>query len=347
MAILQADDIADLIKVTQKDLGRLRWTEIASDLQEYVALPKVLQAEKVAYQSGYGIQWNVMVDTSGAAKDTGLFAVDSVNVGDVMQTASAPWRHLTTSYAIERREVAMNRDPARIVELVKIRRADAMIDLAAHMETRFWGRPDDANDNEKLYGVKYWVVTNSGGTEGFTGGAAFGSTVADLNPSTYTNWKNYSARYAAVSSTDLIRDWRKAATFTQFKSPVDIPEYNTGSRYGYYTNYNVIGPLEEVLEAQNDNLGNDIASKDGRLLFRQVPVTWVPHLENTAGDPVYGINWGVFKPVFLSGEYMKEDGPSTAPNQHTVFQTFVDCTMNLMCTDRRRNFVLGTSSLAV
>ena len=113
MAILQADDIADLIKVTQKDLGKLRWTEIATDIQEYVALPSILQSEKVSYQSGYGIQWNVMVDTSGAAKDTGLFAVDSVNVGDVMQTASAPWRHLTTNYAIERREVAMNRDPAR------------------------------------------------------------------------------------------------------------------------------------------------------------------------------------------------------------------------------------------
>ena len=227
MATLQADDIADLIKVTQKDLGKLRWTEIASDLQEYVALPSILQSEKVSYQSGYGIQWNVMVDTSGAAKDTGLFAVDSVNVGDVMQTASAPWRHLTTNYAIERREVAMNRDPARIVELVRIRRADAMIDLAKHMENRFWSRPDSATDTEKLYGVKYWITDQGSGVEGFTGGAAYGSTVADINPDTYTNWKNYSARYAAVSSTDLIRDWRLQLSLSS-SHPLTFPATTLG-----------------------------------------------------------------------------------------------------------------------
>ena len=45
MATLQADDIADLITITQKDLGRLRWTDLSYDLQEYIALPSLLQKE--------------------------------------------------------------------------------------------------------------------------------------------------------------------------------------------------------------------------------------------------------------------------------------------------------------
>ena len=69
MAFLQADDIADLIKTTQRDLGRMKWTDISYSLQEYVALPMLLQREKVSFQSGYGIQWNVATATSGAAKD--------------------------------------------------------------------------------------------------------------------------------------------------------------------------------------------------------------------------------------------------------------------------------------
>ena len=345
MATLQADDIADLIKITQKDLGRLRWTDLSYDLQEYIALPSLLQKEKVAFGSGYGMQWNVMTGTSGAAKDVGLYEVDNVNVSDVMQTASVPWRHMTTKYAIERREIAMNTGAAQIVDLGKIGRHDAMVDLAKHMETRFWSRPSTSNDNKQIYGVPYWIVYND--TDGFEGlhpggGDSDFSDVAGLSSSTYDQWRNYSATYTTVSSTDLIRKWRKAATFTKFMTPNPNNPYG-GDRAGYYTNYDVIGPLEEVLEAQNDNLGNDIASKDGKLLFRQVPVTWVPHLESFSGDPIYGINWGVFKPAFLSGEYLREEGPAKASNQHTVFQTHMDLTMNIMCYDRRRNFVLATA----
>lgn len=350
MAFLQADDIADLIKTTQRDLGRMKWTDISYNLQEYVALPMILQREKVSFQSGYGIQWNVAVATSGAAKDTELYATDSVNVSDVMQTANIPWRHVTTNYAIERREIAMNRAPAEIVDLVRIRRNDAMIDMAKHLEERFWTKPAASTDNQRMYGIPYWIVypgTVSGnGSFAGTNPGGFSAGAGNLSSVTYPAWTNWASTYTAITSTDLIRKWRRAATFTNFKAPVPSPSYATGNQYGYYTNYNVIGPLEEALEAQNDNLGNDIASKDGRLLFRQVPVTWVPYLESNTANPVYGINWGCLKPAFLAGEYMREEGPTPASSQHTVFVTHVDTTLNLMCTNRRMNFVLGTGATA-
>lgn len=350
MAFLQADDIADLIKTTQRDLGRMKWTDISYSLQEYIALPMILQREKVSFQSGYGIQWNVAVATSGAAKDTELYATDSVNVSDVMQTANIPWRHVTTNYAIERREIAMNRAPAEIVDLVRIRRNDAMIDMAKHLEERFWTKPSASTDNQRMYGIPYWIVYPGtvSGDGSFAGGnpSGFSAGAGNLDSGQYSGWKNWAATYSSITKEDLVRKWRKAATFTNFKAPVPSPSYSTGSNYGYYTNYNVIGPLEEALEAQNDNLGNDIASKDGKLLFRQVPVTWVPYLESNSANPVYGINWGCLKPAFLAGEYMREEGPTAASNQHTVFVTHVDTTLNLMCSNRRMNFVLGTGSNA-
>ena len=341
MATLQADDIVDLITITQKDLGKMRWTDLSYDLQEYVALPSLLQKEKVAYGSGYGMQWNVMTGTSGATKDVGLYEVDSVNVADVMTTGSVPWRHMTTNYAIERREIAMNTGAAQIVDLVKIRRHDAMVDLAKHLETRFWAKPDTSADNLRIFGVPYWIVYNS--SEGFNGGnpSGFSGGAAGLDSSTYTNWKNWTAQYSGTG--DLVTKWRKAATFTNFKTPHAAPSYGQAARYGYYANYAVIAELEDKLGGQNDNLGYDIASMDGRVVFRGTPVTWVPHLESFAGDPVYGINWSQFKPAFLSGEYLREEGPVKASNQHTVFQTHLDLTMNVMCTNRRGNFVLATA----
>jgi len=343
MATLQADDIVDLITITQKDLGKMRWTDLSYDLQEYVALPSLLQKEKVAYGSGYGMQWNVMTGTSGATRDVGLYEVDSVNVSDVMTTGSVPWRHMTTNYAIERREIAMNTGAAQIVDLVKIRRHDAMVDLAKHVESRFWAKPDTSADNLRIFGVPYWIVYNN--SDGFTGGnpSGFSGGAGGLDSSTYTNWKNWSATYTSVTSADLVTKWRKAATFTNFKAPHAAPSYGQAARYGYYTNYNVVAGLESLLGGQNDDLGYDIASMDGRVVFRGTPVTWVPHLENFSGDPIYGINWGQFKPAFLSGEYLREEGPVKASNQHTVFQTHLDLTMNIMCTDRRSNFVLATA----
>ncbi len=356
MATLQADDIADLVAMTQKDLGRLKWTDIEPSLQEYIAMPNILKKEKVGFQSGYGIQWNVKTATAGAAKNVGMYEVDDVNVADMMQTATIPWRHQTVDYAIERREIAMNRDPARIVDLVKLRRVDALTDLAELMESNFWAQIPTASDSLVPAGVAYWITKNITGTSltggGFNGADTITADSDTIDPggldsaSSYTNWRNWTCKYTTVSKTDLIRKWRKAATFTNFKAPVAFPDYAGQSRYGYYTNYDVIGPLEEALEAQNENLGNDVASKDGQVVFRKVPVMWAPYLEDDGDDPVYGIDWSVFSPVFLKGEYMREDPAKPAPNQHTVIKTHIDCTMNYKCTNRRRLFVLSKSTWA-
>ncbi len=338
MPILQADNVADLVIATLRDLGRGRWTDLAGTIQEYIALPNLLRRNRVGFGSGYGIAFNLMTSTSGAAANTGLFAVDKVNVGDVLTTGNVPWRHTNTNYAIDKREISMNRNPARIVEMIKVRRADAMIDLAKKMETNFW--EDPPSDSETPFGLPYWVVEGAQGfgakdPTNFSGGAA--NIVSTAN-----RWTNYSDRYVSVTKTDLIRKVRKAATLTRFISPVKNPDYNDGDQLGHYTNYDVVGAVEELLEAQNDRLGRDIASMDGKLVFRRVPVTYVPHLDSdaafSADDPWYGINWGVMKAVFLRGEWMRETGPIQAANQHNTLQVHVDLTYNFVAFDRRRLF---------
>ena len=180
-AALEASDILDLVTTTQKDLGPLKWTNISTDLQDYVVLPSVLRKEKVRFDSGYAIQRSVMTDISRAAKHIGLYQKDAVNVADVMQTISIPWRHCTTNYAFDRREIAMNRQPARIVELIKTRRVDAMISLAEELEEAFFTKPNDANDKVLPYGLPYWMVADT--TAGFNGGnpAGFPSGAAGLD----------------------------------------------------------------------------------------------------------------------------------------------------------------------
>jgi hypothetical protein len=345
-AIIKASNLLDLVSTTLDDLGRLRWTNIAYDLQQHIAMKNLMRKSRVQFSGGTNIRFNVQTRTTGAAKMTGLLATDAFDIGDTMSYGSIDWRHATVNWAVERREMKFNRGPSQIVDLIESRRNAAMIDQALLMERQFWRRPAASTDTLNAFGVPYWITygtpTGNGGffglnPTGYTAGAGGIDSVANAR------WSNWSANYTAVTKGDLIAKWRRAARFTDFRPPVDNADYNSGDDFGYYTNYNVLGTIESLLEDQNDNLGNDVASKDGAAVFRRTPITWAPVLEGRTGDPIYGINWGVFKTVFLAGEYMLEDGPNKAPNQHTAFVTHIDTTFNFLCYDRRRNFVLATA----
>lgn len=340
---LVATALVDLVATTQRELGKPKFTEIATDLQEHTAMKSLLKKNRIVIQAGYGIQWDVMVNHSGSAANIGLGATDNVNIVDTMVQAQADWRNSTANYAFIGQEISMNAEPARIVDLVKERRIACMISLAELMENNFWGPPVSATDLVTPWGVNMWIVKNA--TEGFNGGAPSGYTSIGLNPTTYPRWKNWTAQYTNVTKDDLVRKWRKAATFTNFKPPVDgIPTFHTGDQPGYYTNYGVIGPLEEALEAQNENLGPDVASMDDKLIFRRVPVNWVPKLEADTTNPVYGINWGSFKTIVLTGWWLKETNVPVYPGQHTVSAHFLDCTYNWVAKNRRCHFVLATGT---
>jgi hypothetical protein len=347
MAVLNSDDIADLVALTQRELGKFKWTEIATDTASHVAFNELMRRKRRQITSGYGVEFSVMVKHSGAARRTGLFSTDSLNVQDVFVRASIPWSHWTSGWALDVREVLMNRDPARILDLAKGRRADAMISLAELVETDFWSKPATSATDDQVYGVDYWLVYSA--TSGFNGGTPSGfSDVAGLNTTTYPRWRNYTDQYTSVSRTDAIRKMREASTKCGFVSPLgsNVSSYNTGNDFGYYVPYSVLSTMEEILESQNSNLGSDLNSMAGRTMFRQNPVVWVPQLDSKTGSPIYGINWGVFKFVFLAGDMMRETTISAKHGQHNVSETHIDCTVQVECRDRRRNFLLATANPA-
>jgi len=349
MATLTAEDITDLVNTTQKNLGKMKLTDLTSDLQEHVALSQLMKKNRVGFDSGLAIQFNVLTNGDNNSRNVGLFDVDNVNQEDGTITGTVPWRHNVSGYAIDRRQILMNRTPAKILDFVKVKRYQQAVGFTKLMEENFWGEPDSSTDEDTPFGLKYWLVYNA--TEGFNGGnnTNFAAGPAAINRTTYPRWKNYTACYAAVSKIDLIRKWRKAATMCAFKPTIEnapIGGYSTGARYGYYTNYDVIGPLEESLEAQNESLGNDIASKDGLTLFRRVPVAYVPYLQDndSTADPVVGIDWGVFKTIFLSGAYMTETPLAKNALAHNVLESFLDSSYNFVCYDPRRCMLLAKST---
>ncbi len=340
---LQPENFGDLLKTTLADLGEPNFTDIMTDLQDYPAAKTLIKRNMMNVQAGFKIQWDVAVNFGDQAENVATTDFDSVTITDGMTQASVPWRKTKSAYAFYHEELSMNKSPRRIVDLIKFRRLRAMVSWVEKMENNFWTAPL-ASDTRTPYGLPYWCTKNA--TEGFNGGILSGfSNVADLSPTTYARWNNWTAQYTNLTLDDFVRKARNMATKTGFKPAVDgIPTFNTGDKNEYHCNYAVRAGLEEVVDSRNENIGNDIAKYDDGIIFRRIPVRWVPILDADTTNPFYQINWGVFKVIVLSGWWMKETNLEIYPGQRNVTAVFQDSIYNFVCRDRRRLGVLATGT---
>ncbi len=340
---LTATQLADLVATTLRDLDEPNLVEITTDIQEHTAAPRLLKKKNRKLQSGYGVQWDVLVNHAGTFQNVGLGAPDDVDIPDGVVQAQADWRNSVVSWAMIGQEMSMNAGKRRIVDLMMVREKMAMIDWVQGMEDNFWGPPVAITDDVTPWGVNTWIVKSA--TEGFNGGAPSGYTTIGLNPTTYERWKNYTAPYTAITKDDLVRKWRRAARKTKFKPPVEgIPTANGGNTYEFYTTETVIGTLEELLEAQNESLGVDIDPMSGKVMFQRTPVVWVPYLDADTTNPVYGLNWSHIETVVLAGWWLKRTVVPVYPGQHTMSAVFLDSTYQIVFKNRRGSFVLSNGT---
>lgn len=329
--------MGDLINSGLRELTRLKFSDISENLQRFTAMKNLMTKNRVQISSGWGMQFDVKYVQADYADNSGIAAEDVVNIVDTLTQATFDWRHTKSYYGYYGPELTMNREPAKIVDLLKSRRQDGMKAMARKMEDNFWGAPPSVSDTNTPWGVNTWLVKNA--TEGFTGTVPSGYTTVGLNPTTYPNWTNWAYPYTNITKDDFVRKTRKAAEFTDWTPPVEYPKAGTADDYGFYTNYGILGPLEEILEAQNENLGADVASQDGKVVFHRTPVIRVPRLEADTTNPFYGINWGVFKTFVLDGYWLKETHLPIYPGQHLASVHFIDCIYQFGCYDKRSCFV--------
>lgn len=342
MATLTALDISDLVAGTLYELGRLKFQQIAQNLQNYEIFSHWFKKDRMSFDGGIGIQKTLMNRfDSTAAKHVGITEADNVNITDLIDQMNVPWRHAQTSWGFFHHETLMNKGKSLIFNVIKPRREGAMLALVEELENKAWTTPA-STDKKNPYGIPYWLVKNA--TTGFNGGLPSGhSTIGGVSLTDSPNFKNYTAQYSTVSKADLVKKLRSAMRKCRFKSPLpQNSDYTTGSeKYRLYVNETTFSSLEDVGEAQNENLGRDIANPaygPGSLVFRGFPIVWVPKLDADTTNPVYGVDHDTFHVTCLEGDYLRES-ENRAPHQHNAYQMFVDLTYNYICLDRRRNFV--------
>jgi hypothetical protein len=127
-----------------------------------------------------------------------------------------------------------------------------------------------------------------------------------------------------------------------FRSPLSHAEPNLGAMgNGIYVNRDTIVLIEELLENQNMNLGTDLDSMGGRARFKGSPLIYVPFLDSDTSDPVYMIDWKWMAFGTLPGLTDQMGAPYMVPGKHTVRRVDLDSTLELVCTNLRRQAVFA------
>lgn len=340
---LAYSEIDDLVQSTQeKFIKQGAFLDLQTDLQDHVAVREMWQGRKKVFEGGSEWRFDAQVDHNHSARTVDLYETDGSVLTDTMIKGSVQARHVNAHYLYDQREPDFQRGGRAIVDLIMTRVTAMRISLFELLETILWSKPDDSSDTKTPFGIAYWVTKNA--TEGFNGGdpAGFPNGRAGISSTTYPRWANWTAQYQAVSKPDLVRKMRTAHRRTRFRSPVSHANPDLGSmRNGIYANDTVIGLLEEILEQSNMNLGNDLASKDGRVLFKGTPLTYAPKLNSDTSDPVYMLDWKWLAIGVLAGWENQLTAPYMVPGMHLVRRVDQDVSLNMVCTNLRQQAVIS------
>jgi len=340
---LQYSQIDDAVLLTQNKLvKRGAFVDMQTDLTDHVAVREMWKGRTKQFDGGDNWEFEMQMDHNHSARTVELFEDDASSLTDTMTKGEVSPRHVNAHYIYDQREKAFQKGGVAVVDLIKTRYTGMMVSFYELMESLLWSKPTDSSNTKDPYGIAYWITKNA--SEGFNGGNPAGFTDGRAGVSTldYPRFSNWTAQYATVAKDDLIRKMRRANRKTQFRSPVSHATPSVGGmQNGIYANDTVIGLMEETLEANNMNLGNDLASKDGKTMFKSTPITYAPKLDDDSTDPVYMIDWKWIAVGIMAGWQNNLTKPYMVKGKHLVRRVDLDASLNMICTDPRKQTVIS------
>ena len=356
------DQISDAIITTRQNRDKLRYTQLSQKEQDYCGFTDILKNGKIkVVNTGRGVKRELSLGGDRNAKNTTLYDTDSYTSSSSFQAIEEAWVHKSANYSFDEREEEMNSgSDEQVQDYIQEKRIQSMFDLAEHFENDIWTLPGTTGI-PGLAGIPYWITANA--TAGFNGGnnTNYAAGPGGLSATTYSQWRNYTDQYAAVTKVDLIDKMRKAFDRIKFIPPQGVASdpRSYGMDLAIYTKLDTKHSMERLAEQQNDSLGFNLDPAHNITMFRGVPIKWVPKwesgedfsLSNSAvngcpwidQNPVLMLNWDTFRMFFLRNRVLREGSPEKASNQHNVVKVDIDATCQLMCLNRRGNALITTA----
>lgn len=351
MAELTIEQARDLGKITLNSFKRDQF-EVTLAKQNYPMLNKLYSGDTPT-QGGKLATEQITLGTTGNSGHTALFQKSETVIKNIQEEVQVPWTHAQSSFAYERREIAVNGGLEGFVKLMKVRRTNMYVELADTLESKAWSVPASASDKTLPFGISAWLTIGTSGQEGFVGmnpkyidTNAFyaGSINADANG--YERWRNYYADYDLVND-DLLKKLSRAFRKTNFQSPATVQDLVKGplSNFKMFTNDAVLSGMEDLALKSDDAVGFDLGKYAGRVAYKRIPLDYAAELDNAVAggslvaqlgkDPIVGINFDKFTPIIMVDDRFRESDPINDRELPNVFTVFVDLSYAYICKNRR------------
>ena len=343
-------DITDIVNSTFDSIQKDKITDAATELQKYPMAERLLSKTPDMQLTGKQYTYNLLLNGDENTRAVALFEPDSLEQVDGTTTGTVPFRYITTGAHYDRKQISVNAGKEAIFNFTKKLAYQNEIGKYEKFEQMGWVGATASTDSKTPFGLLgYWLVYNA--TTGFNGGNhsvwTSGPGGVDCTVAANEHYKNYTAQYSAVSSSDLVKKIKNAIRLCGFTGIPNKPiaEYSTSTaRYGMYTTNTVLSGLEDLLESGNDNIGTDLGKYMDAVVIKRNAVEWVPYLENNfpLAAPVIGLDWNAYSIGTVKGEYGRTTPFSNnSTNSHDTFARHEDWTLVPVMERRRTSFLIA------
>jgi hypothetical protein len=358
MAVYQ-DEIPDMLVATQPLFERRRYVDLSQTLQRHVVTNRVYKGAQFGVDGGTSLKWNVKKNYGSSYQRVGVGPVLHAHPEDRQVQASVEWSACAVTAAwLEDQIDFQGKSETEIVDILSVEYLSMYQDYLNGKEADLWSTPTSSTQNpRRAFGIPFWVQKASSGTAaaGFNGGdpSGFSSGAAGISSSTVTQWKNQNAGYSTVDHTDALPKMSEMIEKSYFEPPKAYPQLiDSQPRFVIYTTFPFWEAMQQLQTHSNDNLGHDVGKFYDTVMFKGIPVTWVPALTNSSFStvdtqhPVYGIDWSVLKWFYKKGWDARMIGPKELDNQPTARVLYMLSWGNWRCLDRRQMWVMHTTTFA-
>lgn len=317
---------------------------------------RLLEEQRVVLGGGYGVNRQVFEHLQNNAEFVGLYESGEPRFTDHLTSLRVDYVHSRNHWMWDTKEADMNSgDEEQLSDLIAAREINCTMGMLHRCEEQLWAHPTESSTKYPL-GLPSYVTFNTTGTTacsaaGFTGGVPYGwtgTTLANVDVSTYTHYKNYQDIYVTISPDDLIWKMDEAAIEIAFEAPVSRAEViNTPyDDYVIMTNKEVFLTVKKQVMAQNDNLGPDVSYDVslGSPTFMGHPFRIASYLTQNAAassDPVYMLNMATWFAYVLRNNYFRATEPRWKDDAPDTMVRWRMLSYNWMCVDRMANAIIA------
>lgn len=358
------DAISDLITTVVENFVPLQgdFADIALNFTDYSVAARWFTRRKQT-AGGHTLTFRVKHSNMGNYRgNVGLYDEDQPDRKDIFIEGSVTWTGLNVGIHFDSKEQAF-RTPGKLVKenYIKEQINSAYQEFLEGVSLDIWSMPASSSDRGIL-GFPYWIPKSASTAVqafGQNAGQVYSSdTIGGISQATYPRWKNGTGVYAAngfatEEGLDLLSEAMDKSNFRNMGRTLGSPDdRSVADKYEIFTTYSNNQALERYVRNQNDNVGADAGRYRGSQVYRGCRVMWLNELSEQyqadgsanpgydADNPVYGINWDDVHCFNVMGTGIEVTGPRPAPNQRFVRRLDLDKFCQMVCTNRRNQFVL-------